>query len=254
MPVLVMRPLIPAVLVAAAIAQEAPAPAPAAPAAPEAPAWSYEADLDLGGRSGRENGTALSAGVRAEHEVKDVDKTVASLRGNSTTTGAETSADDLLAKASYERTFAKATFWYARGDAGYDRVRDLDLIALATGGLGYRLMEDDKGSFDVRAGLGYRVEETDAASPAEDTKAAALDLGLSFERDLAWGKLRIGVDAVPSLEDLADVTVRHESSFEFLLKDSPLALRVGITQDYRSEDVDEKLQNTYFLRLVYRWR
>ncbi len=233
------------------VAQEAPAPA--APAAPAAPVgWAYEADLDLGGRSGRENGTSLSAGVRAEHETAGVDKTLASLRGNSTTTGAEKSADDLLGKASYERTLAKATFWYVRADAGYDRVRDLDLIALGTGGLGYRLVDDAKGNFDVRAGLGYRIEETDTGP--EDTKAAALDLGLAFERDLAWGKLRIGVDAVPSLEDFADVTIRHESSFEFLLKDSPLALRVGITQDYRSEDPEEKLQNTYFLRLVYRWR
>ena len=243
-----------ALLLAAAglVAQDAAAPAPAA--APAAPAgWAYEADLDLGGRSGKENGTALSAGVRAEHEQAKVDKTVASLRGNSSTTGAEKSADDLLAKASYERPLAKATFWYVRADAGYDRVRDLDLLALGTGGLGYRIVEDDKGSFDVRAGLGYRVEETDGAGMT-DTRAAALDLGLAFERDLAWGKLRVGVDAVPSLEDFADVTIRHESSFEFLLKDSPLALRVGITQDYRSEDPDEKLQNTYFLRLVYRWR
>lgn len=237
------------VAVSGLAAQETPAAsAPAAPAG-----WGFEADLDLGGRSGKENGTALSAGLRAEHETAAVDKTLASLRGNSTTTGDTTSADDLLAKASYERTLAKATFWYVRADAGYDRVRDLDLIALGTGGLGYRLVEDAKGSFDVRAGLGYRVEETDGAG-MEDTKAAALDLGLAFERDLAWGKLRIGLDAVPSLEDLADVSIRHESSFEFLLKDSPLALRVGITQDYRSEDPDEKLQNTYFLRLVYRWR
>jgi putative salt-induced outer membrane protein YdiY len=244
--------LAPLLAAAALAAQEAAAPAPAAPAA--APSgWAYEADLDLGGRSGRETGTALSAGVRAEHEAAKVDKTVASLRGNSTTTGDTKSADDLLAKASYERTLAKATFWYVRADAGYDRVRDLDLLALGTVGLGYRLVEDDKGSFDVRAGLGYRLEETDGAG-MEDTKAAALDLGLAFERDLAWGKLRIGVDAVPSLEDVADVTIRHESSFEFLIKDSPLALRVGITQDYRSEDPDEKLQNTYFLRLVYRWR
>ena len=245
-----------ALLVAAAglAAQEAPVAPASAPSAPAAPVgWAYEADLDLGGRSGKEDGTALSAGFRAEHETATVDKTLASLRGNSTTTGADKSADDLLAKASYERTLAKATFWYVRADAGYDRVRDLDLIALGTGGLGYRLLEDAKGSFDVRAGLGYRVEETDGAL-MEDTKSAALDLGLAFERDLAWGKLRIGVDAVPSLEDLADVSIRHESSFEFLLKDSPLALRVGITQDYRSEDPGEKLQNTYFLRLVCRWR
>ena len=244
-----MRLALVALVTASAFAAETD-PAPSTSAA--APAgWAFEADLDLGGRSGKQDGTTLSAGVRAEREEKSVSKTVASLRGNAATTGDTKSADDLLAKASYERDLAKATFWYVRADAGYDRVRDLDLIALGTGGLGYRLHEDDKGSFDVRAGLGYRLEETDTG--AADTKAAALDLGLAFERQLAWGKLRIAIDAVPSLEDFADVTIRNETSFEFLLKDSPLALRVGLTQDYRSEDAD-KLQNTYFLRLVYRWR
>jgi len=251
-----MRLFLPLLVAASLTAQETAAPAPAAvdanaPLAVEPPTWNYEADLDLGGRSGEKTGTTLSAGLRAEFEEKEVSKSLASIRGNTATTEDEKSADDLLAKVSYEQTLAEATFWYTRADAGYDRVRDLDLIALATGGFGYRLQQDDKGSFDVRAGLGYRVENLDNGDP--DVSSAALDLGLAYERELAWGKLRIGVDAVPSLEDLSDVTIRHESSFEFLLKDTPLGLRIGLLQDYRSES-EEKLQNTYFLRLVYRWR
>lgn len=252
-----MRLFLPLLVAASLTAQEAAPPAPAAtpasnaPLAVEAPAWNYEADLDLGGRSGEKSGTTLSAGLRAELEEKGIAKTLASIRGNTATTEDEKSADDLLAKASYEQTLAKATFWYTRADAGYDRVRDLDLIALATGGLGYRLQQDDKGSFDVRAGLGYRVENSDNGDP--DVSSAALDLGLAYERDLAWGKLRVGVDAVPSLEDFSNLTIRHESSFEFLLQGTPLGLRLGLLQDYRSES-DQKLQNTYFLRLVYRWR
>ena len=248
-----MRPLhLPILLAAASLAaQTAPAPV----AAPAAPAWKYEADLDISGRSGNTNSSGLSGGLRAVREKANVDQTTLSLRGNRASQDGEKSADELRGQAAYERTLAEKSFWYVRADAGYDNFRELDLVALGSAGLGRRFFKDDKGSLDLRGGLGYRQEETSGSSQ-EDVSAAALDAGLSFERDLGWGQLRIQLDVVPSLEDLADLTLRHEASLELLGgKDSPLSLRIGLLQDYRSEAPagDEKLQNTYFARLVYRW-
>jgi hypothetical protein len=126
--------------------------------------------------------------------------------------------------------------------------------ALGSAGLGYRFLKDARGSLDLRAGLGYRQEE--GSGGVEDVSAAALDAGLNLERDLGWGRLRIQLDLVPSLEDLSDLALRHEASLEMLGKDGPLSLRIGLLQDYRSEvaPAEEKLQNTYFVRLVYRWQ
>lgn len=218
------------------------------------PVWKYEADLDLGGRSGNVDSGSLAGGIRAQGEREGFSRTTLALRGNRATQSGVRSADDLRAQAAHERTLAEKSFWYVRADAGYDNVRELDLVALGSAGFGHRFLKDERGSLDLRAGLGYRQEESSAGSP--DVSAAALDAGLTFERDFGWSRLRIQVDATPSLEDLADLTLRHETSLEFLGKDSPLSLRIGLLQDYRSEAAapDERLQNTYFLRLVYRWQ
>jgi putative salt-induced outer membrane protein YdiY len=252
-------PLLAALLVAASLPAQAVPPAKAVPptqdsGAPLEPLWKYEADLDVSGRTGNTSASGLSAGVRAVGEHANISRTAASLRGNRASQDGEKSADELRGQAAHERTLAEKSFWYVRADAGYDNFRDLDLIALGSAGLGYRFLKDDKGSLDLRAGLGYRQEET-SGPLLEDVSAAALDAGLNFERDLGWGQLRIQLDLVPSLEDLADLTLRHEASLELLGgKDSPLALRIGLLQDYRSEAVgEEKLQNTYFVRLVVRW-
>lgn len=248
-------------LAAAALPGQVVPPAKVAPptqdnGAPLDPVWKYEADLDLGGRSGTVSSSGVAAGIRAQGEHANVSRTELSLRGNRASQDGQTSADELRAKASHERTLAEKTFWYVRADAGYDNFRDLDLVALGSAGLGYRFLKDDKGSLDLRAGLGYRQEETSGPG-LEDTSAAALDAGLSLDRDLGWGKLRIQLDLVPSLEDLADLSLRNEASLELLGgKDQPLSLRVGLLQDYRSRVSagEERLQNTYFIRLVYRWR
>lgn len=248
---------------AAALAAQAVPPAKPAPptrdnGAPLEPVWKYEADIDLNGRSGNVNSSGFAAGVRATGEHANVSRTTLSLRGQNATQedalGADvTSADELRGQAAHERTLAEKSFWYVRADAGYDNVRNLDLVALGSAGLGYRFLRDDRGSLDLRAGLGYRQEE--GSSGVEDVSAAALDAGLNLERDLGWGQLRLQLDLVPSLEDLADLTLRHEASLELLGKASPLSLRIGLLQDYRSEAPagEEKLQNTYFVRLVYRW-
>ena len=244
-------------LLSAGLSAQSAEPAPASPAAagPTDTVWKYEADLDLSGRSGNVNASGLAAGVRATGEKPKVSQAAFSLRGNTATQEDVRSADELRAQAAYERTLAVKSFWYVRADAGYDNVRELDLIALGSAGLGRRFFQDDKGSLDLRAGLGYRQEESSGAS--EDISAPAFDAGLSLERDLGWGQLRIQLDLVPSLEDLADLTLRHEASLELLGgKDSPVSLRIGLLQDYRSDVVApvEKLQNTYFVRLVYRWQ
>lgn len=243
-----MRPLPITLLLAASplVAQQPPS------AAPGAEVWKYEADLDISGRSGKTSASGLAGGLRANGEVPKVSQTALSLRGNRASQDGEKSADELRGQASYEHTLAEKSFWYVRADAGYDNFRELDLIALGSAGLGRRFFKDDKGSLDLRAGLGYRQEETSGAG-LEDVSSAALDAGLSFERDLGWGQLRIQIDVTPSLEDLADLTLRHEASLELLGgKDKPLSLRIGLLQDYRSDD-ETKLQNTYFARLVYRW-
>jgi len=219
-----------------------------------ASAWEYQADLDLSGRSGSASGSGLNAGAKAEYKDK-VDKMDFGARINRLTSDGQTSADDFHLSGSNEHTFSEKVFWYVRADAGYDHARSLDFLSVAAVGYGRRLFEDDKGSLSVRAGLGHRQEESSLVA-GPDLSSLAGDFGLSFDRDLGWAKLSLELSLVPSLDDLSDIYARSEFSLEFLGKQGPLSLRVGLLQDYRSQATGtlSELDNTYFLRVIYKWK
>lgn len=240
-----MRLLTPVLAAACSLGAE-PAPVPL-------PAWAYELDLDLSGRSGSASGSGLNLGAKAAW-VSDISKIELAARLNRLTSGGQTSADDLHLTASSERKLTTEVFWYARGDVGYDNARDLDFLSVAALGYGRRLHEDARGSLSIKLGLGHRQEESALAGP--DVSSLAGDLGLDFDRDLGWSRLRIALSLVPALEDLGDVYARNEASLEFFGKEGPLSLRVGLLQDYRSRSSGalSRLESAYYLRVVYKWK
>lgn len=241
-----MRLVLPSLLAAAVLSAEAVPPAPAK-------GWDYEADLDLSGRSGSASGSGLNLGAKAAYQDAQA-KLDFGVRLNRLTSDGQTSADDFHVTGASERTVAEAVFWYVRADVGYDNARSLDFLSVAAAGYGRRLLQDEKGALSVRAGLGHRREESALAGP--DVSSFAGDLGLTFDRDLAWAHLKVDLSIVPTLEDLTDLYARNEVSLEFLGKDGPLSLRLGLLQDYRSKETGtlSRLDNTYFLRVVYKWK
>lgn len=241
-----MRLVLPSLLAAAVLSAEAVAPAPAK-------GWDYEADLDLSGRSGSASGSGLNLGAKAAFQDAQA-KLDFGVRLNRLTSDGQTSADDLHLTGASERTIAEAVFWYIRADLGYDNARSLDFLSVAAVGYGRRLLQDEKGALSVRVGLGHRHEESALAGP--DVSSLAGDLGLTFDRDLGWAHLKIDLSVVPTLDDLADLYARNEASLEFLGKEGPLSLRLGLRQDYRSQETGAlgRLDNTYFLRVVYKWK
>ncbi len=221
---------------------------------PPAKGWEYQADLDLSGRSGSVSGAGLNAGAKAAYQdaQSKLDYTV---RLNRLTSDGQTSADDFHVTGASEQTIAEAVFWYVRADVGYDNARSLDFLSVAAAGYGRRLIQDTHGALSVRVGLGHRHEES-ALLVGPDVSSFAADLGLTFDRDLSWAHLKVELSIVPTLEDLANLYARNEVSLEFLGKEGPLALRLGLLQDYRSKETGalSRLDNTYFLRVVYKWK
>jgi len=241
-------------LVAAVHAFAAETAAPAAPAVAPAKGWEYEADLDLSGRSGSASGSGLNGGAKAAYQDAQ-SKLDLGVRLNRLTSDGVTSADDFHVTGSSEQTLAEAVFWYVRADVGYDNARELDFLSVAAVGYGRRLIQDAQGALSVRIGLGHRHEES-AVVAGPDVSSFAGDLGLTFDRDLSWAHLKIDLSLVPSLDDITDLYARNEVSLEFLGKEGPLSLRLGLLQDYRSKETGtlSRLDNTYFLRVVYKWK
>lgn len=216
--------------------------------------WRYEVDLDLSGRSGPVDGAGLSAGGRACY-LDDETKLDLGLRLRQTRSDGQDTADDLHLSGARERTLSEAVFWYVRADVGYDHVRSLDFLSVAALGYGRKLQADAKGALSARLGLGHRHEASSLVA-GKDVNSLAGDLGLTFERDLGWGRLRIALSFLPNLDDFGSFYARNESSLEFLHKDGPVSLRVGLIQEYRSDQADylSHLDNLYFLKAVYKWK
>lgn len=216
--------------------------------------WTMQADLDLSGHSGVAQGSGFSAGFQAKG-VKDTDTILASVRLVRATAGNQTSADDLHVNLSYETNPTGIVFWYARTDSGYDNARHVDFFSVNATGLGLRLFTDGSGKLDARIGLAHRTERYSTIGQAH-LSAPSADLGLVLNRELGWAAWDSSLSFVPSFQRTGDYYVRHESTLNLLRGPSPLSLRIGLSNDFRSmpQAAQSKWDTTYFARLTYVWK
>lgn len=216
--------------------------------------WTLQADFDLSGRSGVIQGSGFSAGFQAKG-VSEVDTLLASIRMIRSTAGSQTSADDLHLNLAYETNPTNVVFWYARTDSGYDNVRLVDFFSVNAAGLGLRLYTDGSGKLDARIGLAHRIERY-ATVGQSNLSAPSADLGLVLTRELGWAAWDSALSIVPSFQKSGDYYIRHESTLSLLRGAGPLSLRLGISNDFRSQPQagQVKLDTSYFARLTYVWK
>lgn len=216
--------------------------------------WAYEVALDVTGKTGNKEqiGTAVSAkaemktardtlGFYTAYDRQVVDKTK--------------SADQFKAGVDYQNNFAGRTSWYVRDEGGFDRVKEIDVYDIAAAGLGYDFIKKPEHTLTGRAGLSFRYE--DYTNPTQtNLKSTGLDIGFKHEWTFANSKLVNTIDFVPSFDDFSNFRLAHETSYELPLVAPFWKLRVGIANDYNSKPGPgiEKLDTTYFTRLVLTWQ
>lgn len=215
--------------------------------------WSYEAAVDITGKTGNEEqlGTAVSA--RATLKTPEDTLQFYTAYDRQVASG-EKSADQFKAGVDYQNNFAGRRSWYVRDEGGFDRVKDIDLYNVAAFGLGYDLIKEDKRTLTGRAGVSYRYEGYgNPATP--DVSGAGLDLGINHEWEFTNAKLVNRLSYVPTFEDFANYRLTHESFFELPLVAPFWKLRLGVSNDYNSQPGIgvEKLDTSYFTRFVLTW-
>ena len=216
--------------------------------------WVTQADVDVSGRSGVVVGSGFSAGLSAKG-VTRANTVIAGVRLVRADAGNQTSADDLHLTVSYETNPTDVVFWYVRSDSGYDNARLIDFFSVNAAGWGFRLHTDARGKLDARLGLAHRYERY--ASPSQATLAApSADVGLIFSRELGWATWDTSLNFVPSFQASGDYYIRHESSLNILRSAGPLSLRLGVSNDFRSQPLPTqvKTDTAYFLRTTYVWK
>lgn len=216
--------------------------------------WGYEAAVDITGKSGNRDQLGTAASVRATLRTALDTLQFYTAYDRQVTDGLK-SADQFRAGVDYQNNFKGRTSWYVRDEGGFDRVKDVELYNVAAAGFGYDVIKQPKQILTTRAGLSFRYEGYKNPRTT-DVKSAGLDFGLAHELTLTNSKLVNRLSIVPSFDDFANYRLTHESFFEMPLTIPSWKLRAGVSNDYNSTPGFgvEKMDTTYFTRLVLSWR
>lgn len=216
--------------------------------------WSYEASIDVTGKTGNSEQLGTAGAFRAT--LKTPDDTLQFYTAyNRQVSDGVTSADQFKAGIDYADNFSGKESWYARDEGGFDRVKDIDLYNTAAAGYGYDVIKKPKHLLTIRLGLSFRYEAYGNPTQA-DLKSMGLDFGLNHEWEFKTSKLVDRVTYVPAFSDFSNFHFTHESFYEIPMADPAWKLRLGVSNDYNSKPGPglERLDTSYFTRLVLNWK
>lgn len=226
----------------------------------------YEVGASLTGTTG--NSESFSGGLHAQAVFKNVENAL-KLYANynygktkdNTTKDWTKSTDNLHVGADWSSEFYEPWFWYARTDAGFDRVQNIRFFDTSAAGFGVKVINKDDWHLSLRGGLAYRYEAykdyTGNFTDRDDTNTVGLDFGLSHDYNWSWGKLVTEVTYVPGFDNFTgDYYIFHETYLQVAVEElDQMYLRVGVKNEYRSRTTaDEHLDTTYYAQLVFYWK
>jgi hypothetical protein len=216
--------------------------------------WSYEAAVDVTGKSGNSSQLGTAGAFRATLKAPTDTLQLYTGYDRQVQDGVK-SADQFRAGIDYANNFSGKYSWYLRDEGGFDRIKDIDFYNTAAGGLGYDFVKEAKALVTGRAGVSYRTENY--GNPAhEDLSSMGLDLGLNVEWEFTNSKLVDRLAFTPAFEDFSNYRFLNEFFYELPLADPAWKLRLGVANDYNSKPGPgvESMDTTYFTRLVLSWK
>ncbi len=213
--------------------------------------WTYEASVNVTGKSGNHSQFGSAYGVTATLKRARDSLTLSSAYDRQVTDGVK-SADQFKGGVDYSDNYGDRSSWYARDEGGFDRIKELTLYDTAAVGAGYDLVKRARQTLTVRAGLAYRYDHFSVPT-APNVASAGLDLGLKHSVRFANAILTTTVAVVPAFDNLRDVLITHETDFDVPLAKSTWKLRLGLADNFvgRPPPGIKELDTTYFGSLVW---
>ena len=216
--------------------------------------WAFEAAVDVAGKTG--NKEQLGTGFSFRGTLAGAQDTLQfyTAYDRQVSDGVK-SADQFKAGVDYANNFSGHKSWYVRNEAGFDRVKDIELYNVAAVGLGYDFIKEPKQTLTGRAGVSFRY--AGYKNPrTEDVKSAGLDFGLAHRLQMENSVLVNRLSYVPTFEDFSNFILTHESFLELPLASTQWKLRLGVANDYNAKPGRgvKRLDTTYFTRLVLNWK
>ncbi len=234
---------------------------PTLPKPPEGRKWKYEATVDITGKTGNTEKATFGAGFKATLEGPQ-DKLLLYINGKHARENHVTTEKEVVGGADFERRIMESRHsWYTRAEYEYDRINDLDPSITAAAGYGIYAVDKEELKVRLRAGISYVYK--DYISDRKNDESFGLDINYHHELKLKKllmleniGDLITDVTYTPSLEDMDDYRIYHETSLSMPLGGSKVwALRIGVSNDYYNKVAPgrKRLDTTYFAKLVLTW-
>ena len=216
--------------------------------------WKYNASLDLNGKSG--NTDKFRLGTSLDAELKGPDDELAFFFEYEQAEEEDSKTEDRVAGgSSYESFFSGQHGWYARTELESDNVDNVKLRSTTAAGLSYRFINKSEQTLVGRSGLGYRYTGYDNTI-TEDESSATIDFGLAHMILFGeFARMENEITLVPAINEFSVFRVVHDSGLEVPFGSGPnWKLRFGIKNEYDSEPAtDEKLDTSYYTKMVYSW-
>ena len=216
--------------------------------------WSYEAAVDVTGKSGNSSQQGTAGSFRATLKAPEDTLLFYTAYDRQVSDGTK-SADQFKAGIDYTDNFSGKMSWYVRDEGGFDRIKDINLYNTAAAGLGYDFIKEPKHLLTGRSGLSYRYE--DYGNPTRpNLSTLGLDLGINFEWEFATSKFVDRMTCTPSFDDFSNYHFMNEAFYELPLADPMWKLRLGLSNDYNSKPGPglKSMDTIYFTRLVLNWK
>ncbi|MBE6401017.1 MAG: DUF481 domain-containing protein [Verrucomicrobia bacterium] len=165
------------------------------------------------------------------------------------------SEDNFHIGADYDDAKYKPILWYAKTDNGYDRIAKQNFFSTTSLGLGYRFVENDFQTFDIRLGGAFRYEAYERDAGVEDISTLASEIGFDNEFRLPFGKVVTNFTYSPALENPKEnYRITHHSYLQTIYYNDLLAVKTGVTNTYNSIVAigNKNLDTTVYVELVFK--
>ncbi len=205
--------------------------------------WTGKGDIGASIATGNSENQAASANLELKNTVDQWQHTVG-FAGNYGSDSGVTTAQrwELRGQTQYE--FAARTYAFGAGALRRRPVRQFDYQASLAGGLGYRIIDNDKTKFWVQGGPGYRYAEVRATGESEDGVIFRGDVG--FEHQLTATTKVVDRFLVEAGSD--NTYMQNDLGLEVTITGA-LGLRVGY-QVRHNTDVDPGIEKTDTLTTI----
>ncbi len=217
--------------------------------------WAYTAGVDISGSDGNSENFGSALHFEAKLEGPEDRLLMYGSYKYKETSGIR-SEDEQKGGIKYTNFFSEKWGWFVREEIERDSFEGIDFRSTTAAGVTRRWIDEKRQSLETSAGFSYRFEGY--SDPlASDEGFAGLDLALDYMWQFAdWGKLVTHLSFLPSIEDFGDHLIEHESGVDIPLGTSDAwVLRFGLSNQYNSNPNGgrEKMDTTYFTRLILNW-